>query len=457
MNDPIRNTPEQLAAMDSALGVYRNPHPAAHGRWSRRMAATFTRQNAVPASAVKFSAWDLCVLQARTCVRRDGRLARRLAMASFRPVIDLGRGEDGRGVGTGRVSFVPVAAHDLAEAPVQRGKKATYPAGLAAADNAKPARVAVALAQALEDADPSDLTAGLRLPSLYWLFRPEEPPVFEPAHAAEEWAEAELAIDGHRAWPAAMFARPRDARHAVHPVDGSPDPWAAGTASSGEATAGSWVLRDGVAYPSCQLPAAVVTFLAPHLGRSVRNPALAALGQHRLVDLRAGSGPWRDRYSTFEAGRRTFPRPEWRLDGRGLRVAANPAARFQEDLEARFLQEQAPADLGDVLRTAATVAAVSGVPFDASDADHSDLAVLLQSPWTRALAPGLFGIQVVNLGGVPDPQTLTFTDGVYDAELYDLGAPGYDQAPEGRPMPSPSRQGRRTRRDRCTATPIAAP
>jgi hypothetical protein len=86
------------------------------------------------------------------------------------------------------------------------------------------------------------------------------------------------------------------------------------------------------------------------------------------------------------------------------------------------------------------------VPVDPEEAD-TFLGGLLEEPWSRSVVEDQAAIQRVRLTGLPDPSTMTFSDGFVEADLYDLGVYNdqYAQVPLGRVVEAMA-QGRRGRK-----------
>jgi hypothetical protein len=86
------------------------------------------------------------------------------------------------------------------------------------------------------------------------------------------------------------------------------------------------------------------------------------------------------------------------------------------------------------------------VPVDEEEA-YEFLANLIEEPWLRPEIEGVAAIQRIRLTGLPDPSTMTFSNGFVEADLYDLGeyTEQYAQVPAGR-VAEAMDQGRRGRK-----------
>jgi hypothetical protein len=225
-----------------------------------------------------------------------------------------------------------------------------------------------------------------------------------------------MTIREQTAWPATMLMRRPKDRFEIHPVFNTPDPWASDPNAVDD---DKWRLIDGMPTPSCQRPAAAYVYLSPFLGRLCRNPAFAALRVHHLIPPGTGYKHWLDPFTYVSSGVRYIDAPRWCLNAGGNRIPANASARFQAQLEAAFLEGKASADA--VLSTMALMAEAIGMPFDRADELHNDLALLLQSPWQRVMAPQRTMVRVLKLPGRVSPESLITTVGGFDVDLYNLG------------------------------------
>ncbi len=333
--------------------------------------------------------------------RPGGGLRRRAPLAVYRPRVDL--------PGTGRIGFECVVAYDAAA----RGRGHGRVNQLDARRGPDAARAAVLLHQAVEDARPEDLAAGPALPRLYWAFRPERPPAFEPWFGPGEWTAAEVRIGAFRAWPAEMLVRPPGQRYEVHPVDGSPDPWMAGDVRDATAGAdevrGRWLRRGGASIPLAQEPAAIYASLDHLRGRSVRNPAYAALRGAGLIPGDVAHREWVEPMGRDPSG------------GSGDASPAVVALRARVEAHAAS-SPAAEAGLLAAVRAGCEAAGVA-VTCDGEGALQF-LAGLVMSPWGRVEVPDAGAVQVLRLGGPPGASTLSFSGDVADLDLNDLGGRG---------------------------------
>ena len=284
----------------------------AFDRRSDRLALTVRPRDrgpdTLPGGFVPLDSWRLVALGYRLADDGRGGLRRRAPLAVYRPRVDL--------PGTGRIGFECVVAYDAAA----RGKGHGRVNQLDARRAPDAARAAVLLHQAVEDARPEDLGTGPALPRLYWAFRPERPPAFEPSFGPGEWTAAEVRIGAFRAWPAEMLVRPPGAAAAARsiPSTASPDPWMAGDvrdaatagADEGPAAAGS----DGAGQPRsrwAQEPAAICASLGHLRGRSVPQPGLRGPAASRRADPRRRRAPrsGSSRWAVIRRAARETPPP----------------------------------------------------------------------------------------------------------------------------------------------------
>lgn len=339
-----------------ALSRLRDGGNHGHARRQSTIAVAFKPchrgSDALVDRAIEFDAFRMFVLGHRFC-DDDGVVRRRTPLAIYRPVVDL--------PGTGRIGFALEAVLDVAARVRTRSVR-----NLVAADNATAARMAILMADAIDDATPDSVAAAPALPEFYWAFKPGRLPVFEATHSQVEWASAEIRIGSMRAWPARMFVRGDRDDFDVNPVDGSPRP-------GGEHP--SWVERDGVKLPRCQEPDAIYTNLAPFAGRTVRNPAARVLKAARI-------------------------------DPAGL-----PA-----------LAASSPESAADLMVALSDACTALGVPRPGTVEGYFEM---LRNPAARVAVPAASSIQVVRLAGTPSPETLDFRGEAHAAGLHDLGGP-YD-------------------------------
>jgi hypothetical protein len=304
-----------------------------------------------------------------------------IAMGMYRPTLDL--------PGTGRITFECETALVVGR---RHGRPAPDPRV-----NLSASRTAMLLAQAVEDVDQGALESGIQFPRFYWGFNNKRPPRPEPAIAAADWTAAEVRIGDHRAWPAEFFIRAAEPRYEVHPLDGSPNPWADEPGPIIEGTTrGSWIFRHGEASPRAQQPVAVYADLASVAsGRSIRNPAWRVAERHDLLPRRiSGYRQFLEQVSPFTGLGRLAPEP---------RDSTKAAGQFRGNLAAYIDAEAGRADaLIGAVRDACLAA---GVPIPADEEKAYDfLAELLENPWLRAeVPPATAGIQTIGLIGMPDP------------------------------------------------------
>jgi hypothetical protein len=243
MSKCSKDTPlpdRQLVFLNDALAAVAQGSLHAHDRRLDRLILTIRPcqrgRERLPKEPVEFDAWRLLALTYRWCRRGDDGIRRRIALAFFKPIIDL--------PGTGRIGFrcervFDSAARGVAHAPDP-------------ASNPTACRAAVLLHQA-----------------------------------------AETTIDGLVAYPAHMLARPVGWRWDTHPVNGSSCPFLDDDAAIEEGTIrDNWILRDGTPTPMAQAPIAVYAGLASLRGRAVRNPAFSVLQKHGLIPARFGHRAW---------------------------------------------------------------------------------------------------------------------------------------------------------------------
>jgi hypothetical protein len=378
-----------------------------YARRSGRIAVTWLfldgGRPAAPPGFVPIEVLRLVAFGLRLAGDGRGGLWKRAPLAVYRPRVDL--------PGSGRVGFECVVVHDAAA----RGRGNGRVNQIDARRNSAAAREAVLLHQALEDTRPSDLASGPILPRIYWAFDPGRPPVFEPTNSSEEWATAEVRIGRLRAWPAEMLVRPPGRRYDVHPVDGSPDPWAACvvdeqySAAAGDVFRGRWLRRGGRSIPLAQEPAAIYASLEGLIWRSVRNPAYDALREVGLVPRDRPHREWVEMMSHAEAGR-SVPFG----DGETPLVAA-----FRERVAA--YGASAPHAERDLLQRVRAGCVAAGVAVPGGDETSVQfLARLLMRPWQRIEAPGA-AIQTIKLGSSHGPGTLAFSTDDADLDLGDFG------------------------------------
>ena len=421
----------KISIFSDALQAYRGQRMATgkHDRFCTRAVIGIHARGALTERAVTLSGWDLLSLQARTCAHpKNGRPLRRLVFSMHRPRLDLPYGAGPMAPGTGRVSFEAVHAVDLLVDPAKQQAGAFDEHA-----SFELARAATHMANAWEDRDKAEQVAAPTLPQLYWCFRPEQPPVFEATHSLEAWADAEIQIDGLRAWPADLFVRDLTKIYKLNPVDGTPNPWANKPAPQQDTQEGTWLWRNGVAVPWCQRPFRVCTFLSPHTGRKLRTPAVAALQKHGLLTFTSYK-QWLDGFTVQTDTGRIPIEPQYGPDFLPL----NRAAAFETQLVADL--EASPGLLDRVLTSLAELAEVNGVSFDSTDPALNDLAVLLTRPWQPVYSSGLLGIEVVQLVEPPSPRSLGFYSDCYELDLHTLPNPAFAQL-EGF-VPAPPRGGR---------------
>jgi hypothetical protein len=264
--------------------------------------------------------------------------------------------------GTGRVAFRCEQAVDVAD---PRTPILTRP-------NFTAMRSAVVLDQAIRDAGDREPAPRPRLPRIYFGFAPDRPPALDPTALAAAEA-AELTIDGLRAWPAELFRR--DGRIALE-----------------------------------RRPEGVFASLAGMKGRPIRNPAFAVLRRHGLLPAGVGYAAWLATVSRATDAGRAIQDP---------RAEGTEAARLRRSISDYVLADPArePRILGDL----AEACHAMGLKIAEGPEGVDALAELLDNPWSRPVVPYAAGVQVVESAGPPGPATLTFSDGVAEVDLLDLG------------------------------------
>jgi hypothetical protein len=425
--------------IESALAEYHGLSFSRHQRLTRRVALTFRATvRPTPSGYVAYDAWRLFVLGFRWCPAPA--LPRsRAPLAVYRPVIDLVVEDDGVVTGTGRIGFRPDRVYDLV---ARYGVRRVDPGR-----DLVTARLAVALARAVEDVEPYELVTCPVLPRFYWAFDRDRPPVHDPANGtADAFAAAECTIDGRRAWPAEFFVARPGTRYVLHPVDGSPDPWGEEAAASGMAAPegavrhGSWFLRDGVAYPNPQPPAAVYVDFAPFAGRRVRNPAHDVLKRMGIIPDETFP-QFRNQFGRVIDAQRTFPAPEYTEEvtaGGPRAVPVNAPAR----LLARLTGDDAL--LCRMLAELRAACDQLGIPVPAGAPGDERLAEMLATPYAAVSIADAPPIQVLGLDGIARPDRLTFADATLDLDLYDLGDEFAAVPPAGSRRQGSRREGAQT-------------
>lgn len=344
----------------------------------------------LPNRALELNKLRMFVLTQRFTADRGDNLQRTSPLAIYSVIADL--------PGTGRLRFVPDAVLDVAARPNGRGNS------LDPGENATATRAAVLMSQAVEDAESRDFVPLPALPVFYYAFHANRSPVFEERFTREEWAAAEIRIGTMRAWPAAMFARLRRERYAMHPLDGSPCP---DFEPDGVYQHDDWYYREGAWYPGAQLPDSIYTYLAPVFnGRQVRNPAYAVLRDHGMLPDMSYKA-WLDTVSKSSPSGRVYQSPVDPTTGTGKFRAA--------------LEERATGDDGkwqaEVLLDLRYACDAVGLAYEDEDA----LLVMLDNPWQPQFIPGPAVIQVFRLEGHAASETLVFETPDCDCDLYDLG------------------------------------
>jgi hypothetical protein len=336
----------------------------AHRRRSRCLAVTFRPsrrgRDGVPDRPIPFDQFRMIALSYRWS--RPGRHGPRkhLALATYRPTLDL--------PGTGGIVFRPERAYDAAAPRTLIGPPI----------NATAIRSALALHQAVEDADPADFAPGLDLPRFFYGFDPGSTPDFGPIHAAAAAAD-ERAIDGLRAWPAELFVG--DGRSSLN-----------------------------------RPPAQIFATLAAHKGRRVRNPAYAVLRRRGILP----AGP------TYRAWRATVRRHDGTIQD--PHTPGTEAARTRRAIQDHLFAD--PAREPAILAELAAACAAMGVKIADGPDGVDALAALLDNPWDRPAVPYAAAVQLVRLGGSPRPTSMTFSDGAASVDLFDLGRDGSRPASE---------------------------
>jgi hypothetical protein len=400
-----------LAFLDAGLQAIKNTPAHAHARRVERLGVTYRPckrgSDFLPQAHIPFDDFRLMSLSHRWC-DRSGAVNPIVVLGAYKPVVDLPDG-------TGRITFTCEGALTVGRLG---GRVVPDPR-----TNLSGCRTAVLLSQAVDDDDAVELAPALALPRFAFAFPPNRPPVFESGRPTEEWEAAEIKIGDLRAWPIEFFARPLGARYDVNPVDGSADPFAGETAAVEEGTIlGTWVLSDGVATPLAQEPLEIFADLTRLGGRTVRNPAWHALQANGVIPPRLGYRQWLERVSPYTGTGRDAPDAD---------DPSTEAGQFRARL-ADCVDREGIDNLMQDVRDSCQAAGVP-VPVDPAEA-YAFLASLLEDPWLRTEVEGQASLQRVRLTGLPDPSTMTFSNGVLAADLYSLAGytEQYAQLPAGR-------------------------
>jgi hypothetical protein len=407
---PERLPESSLGYLDAGLRAVQHAPNHAHSRRVERLAITYRPcqrgSDRLPEARIPYDQFRLLSLSHRWC-ERSGAVAKVVVLGAYTPVVNL--------PGSGRITFVCDGVLTVGRLG---GRLVPDPR-----NNLTASRAAVLMAQEVEDADQADLVPGLVFPEFYYAFDPSQPPVFETNRPIEDWREAEVKIGNLRAWPIAYFARPAQVRWDQNPVDGSTDPWVDATEAVEEgAIRGTWILRDGVATPLAQEPREILADLSGLVGRSVRNPAWHVLRKHKVIQASTGYRQWLEGIAPYTGDHRDAPDAD---------DPASEAGKFRSALALAVDQGEGDALIEDVAN--ACLAAGVPIPVDEEEA-YEFLAGLLEDPWLRPEVPGVAAIQRVRLTGLPDPSTMTFSSGVLEVNLHDLGeyTEQFAQLPAGR-------------------------
>jgi hypothetical protein len=407
---PERLSEGALACLDAGLQAIKHTPAHAHARRVERLAVTYRpckwRSDTLPQAHIQFDDFRLMSLSHRWC-DRSGVVTRIVVLGAYKPVVDL--------PGTGRITFACEGALTVGRLG---GRVVPDPR-----TNLSGCRTAILLSQAIEDADQVELVPAIAFPRFYYAFDPKRPPVFEADRPVEDWEAGEVKIGNLRAWPLEYFARPSGAHWDQNPVDGSPDPWADEAAPVEEgAIRGSWILSDGVATPMAQEPLEIFADLSHLGGRCFRSPAWEVLRSHKIINPNQGFRAWLERLCPFTG---TGP------DAPDADDPATEAGKFRSRL-ADFIDREGLDNLINDLADSCQAAGVP-VPVDTEDA-YEFLTGLLEDPWMRPEVEGQASFQRVRLTGLPDPSTMTFSNGVVEVDLYSLSeyTDQYAQLPAGR-------------------------
>jgi hypothetical protein len=372
----------------------------AHARRVGRMAVAFVPHGRARAAlddeAIPLGDFRLIALGFKWCDNGRGGMVARQPLAVYRAVADRG--------GTGRIRLVCQRAYDL-----RSPTRGIAPDPLR---NPRGCRDAIFLHQAVEDAMPTAFGAALAVPQFFFAYRPRRQSVFEPTFPREVWEDPKVGrrIGSMRAWPAAMFVRPRGQHFDFSPVDGTPDPWAGGDVAPTAHEHAGWFLDEGVPCPRAQVPDAVYASFPPQLrDRTIRNPAWAVLRHHGVLADGPGHRAWIDALGRPSDGARRFPAPT---------RPGSRTARVRAAIEA-FVSEQ-PGRQDVLMRHLRDACRAMGIALPRDARGEDDFLVdLLDSPWLPVEAPGLGAVQLIADAG--EPAASSYSDGVAEVDFDDLG------------------------------------
>ena len=202
----------------------------------------------------------------------------------------------------------------------------------------------------------------------------------------------EIRVGSLRAWPASMFTRSPGLRWPVHPVDGSPDPWAAGVAGDAPVH-GDWFLDDdGVPTPGAQKPVAIYADIEGMAHRMIRNPAYHVLAAAGVIPDR-NHATFLDRVSfRTDEGRVLFDPDDPETPTGALRRAVDAAVLGPD---------------GRLVPEARDELAAAGELADVWVPDDEALG-LFRNPWDALEQDNALAIQVFALDEGPQPGALVF-------------------------------------------------
>jgi hypothetical protein len=313
--------------------------------------------DALPQRLVRVDAFEAFCLSCRRIDGGRGSAQTRPLLAIYRALADTSGGAPLR--------LVCVRVFDLG---FRQGRGA-----LDARREPEMARTAILLDQALADSDDTDLAGGLRLPVVYFAYKPRS------ALALAEKAESGHALPAGEpvgdllAWPVESILAASETRAPV--------------------------------------PAAVLVCLAGLAGRAIRNPAFPVLQDHGLIEPGLGYDTWLNSLLVGPAGGRAVGDP---------RDESTPAGQFRARLTGHVMSD--PRRERMLLRDLRTRAEALGLSPPPGVGGLDFHAQLLDSPWQPLLMPAAAAVQVIALAGEPSPETLRFAHPTAEADLYDLGA-----------------------------------
>jgi hypothetical protein len=424
-------TEAALDSLDRGLLAIALASPRAFARRRGRLALMVVHRDLghdrLPHGFVPLDDLRVVALSYNLAVDRRGGAQWRAPLAVYRPRVDL--------PGTGHAAFECAVVYDAAA----RGKGHGPVNQIDPRRNPGLARAAVLLHQAVADARPDDPDEGPVLPRLYWAYRPDRPPGFEPGYAPAGWAAAEVKVGLFRAWPAELLVREPRLVHATYTVGGDPEPLAGGDVQAAEGALGRdgvrdrWLRRGADSIPLAWPPAVIYAATDGLLGRTIRNPAFDTLRRAGLIPAGRAHRDWSDSVA--------------RAIGAGLAKAGHgddrhPAAAFRSAVEA-YASSSPAAEAGLLAEVRAGCEAL-GVPVpDDEEGAVQFLAGLVMAPWATVAMPDAAAVRVIRLQGPPDSAAPRLEAGSMTLELGDLGphAGPYRPAPTGM-HPTDARRGR---------------